>query len=98
MKSYLCQVVKVTPISIVGHAILPNETDIVGSIMYGFVLPLIDLLFDEAEVHGFFYDLGIVEEAEGLPVDGLSEWFCEVMTNKGVCESTVRESVMYSML
>lgn len=43
--------------------------------MYGFVFVFVDFLFDEAEVHGFFDDLGVVEEAEGFPVDWLPEWF-----------------------
>ena len=45
---YLGQIVEVTPVSIVGHAIFPNETDIVGSIVYRFVLPLVDLLLNQA--------------------------------------------------
>ena len=44
--------------------------------MYGFVFVLVEFLFDEAEVHGFFDDLGVVEETEGFPVYWLSEWFC----------------------
>jgi hypothetical protein len=58
---YLCQVVKVAPVGIVCHAIFPNETDVVGSIVYGFVLPLVDLFFDEAEIHGSFDHLWIIE-------------------------------------
>jgi len=45
--------------------------------VYGFVFVLVEFLFDEAEVHGFFDDLGVVEEAEGFPVYWLSEWFCK---------------------
>lgn len=44
--------------------------------MYGFVFVFVEFLFDEAEVHGFFDDLGVVEEAEGFPVHWLPEWFC----------------------
>jgi len=43
--------------------------------VYGFVFVLVEFLFDEAEVHWFFDDLGVVEEAEGFPVYWLSEWF-----------------------
>jgi hypothetical protein len=69
--SHLCQVVKITPVGIVGHAIFPNEADVVSGIVYSFILPLVELLLDKAEIHGLFDHLGIVEKAQGLPVDWL---------------------------
>ena len=41
-----------------------------------FVLSFVDFSLHEAEIHGLFDDLGIVEEPEFLPIDWLSEWLC----------------------
>ena len=73
--SHLRQVVKVIPICIVGHAILPNEVDVISSIVYGFVFPLIHFLLYKTKIHGLFDDLGVVKESEGLPIDRFSERF-----------------------
>ena len=43
--------------------------------MDGFVFAFVEVFLDEAEVHRLFDDLGVVEEAEGFPVDGFSEGF-----------------------
>ena len=61
--THLCQIIKVTPIGIIRHTILPNQPYIIGRVMYRFVLALIDHLFDKAKVHGFFNYLRVVKEA-----------------------------------
>lgn len=74
LRQPLGQIVKFRPGGIVGHAIRPYETHVLGGIEYRFVSILVDVATDETEVHGLTYDLGVVEEAEGLPIDGISEW------------------------
>lgn len=74
MSSHRCQSVEIASVGIVGHAIFPNQTDVLGSLVYGLVLSLVEFLLHEAKIHRFFYDAGIVEQTQGLPVDWRSEW------------------------
>ena len=60
--THICQIVKITSIGIVGLAIPPNETNILGAFMYRFVFAFGDFLFDKTKIHWLFDDLGIVEE------------------------------------
>mmetsp|Transcript_34621 Transcript_34621/g.73736 ORF Transcript_34621/g.73736 Transcript_34621/m.73736 type:complete len:355 (-) Transcript_34621:117-1181(-) len=69
----LSEAVEVAPVGVVRHAVPPHQPYVVRALGRVGVLPLVKLSLDRPEVHQLGDDLGVIVEAESLPVDGLAE-------------------------
>ena len=67
--------IKLAAIGIVRHAIVPDQTNIVGHFVESLVLLGIKFLSNQAEIHGFLDDLGIINETESFVIDLFTERF-----------------------
>jgi len=64
---------KITSIGIVGHAIAPNESNVVGTLGGGIVGFALQFALDGSQIHHVLDNFGVVVQTEASPIDGFTK-------------------------